>query len=124
MCEIRRIVYTLFITRTTGHSPQLPIRTSTAAGAGTQVRSPVAGCPVSNSVHQPVPEEAESTAASAADSAAASGTGGRPRGAPARGIKKKSPRSGSSHQDDRMQVNLSEYLLYVSFTVIFSLKDV
>ncbi len=58
------------------------------------VRSPVAGCPVSNSVHQPDPEEAESTAASAAVSAAASGTGGRPRGAPVRGSKKKrSPRS-------------------------------
>jgi hypothetical protein len=63
--------------RTTEHSPQLPIRTSTA-DAGTQVRSPVAGCPVSNSVHQPDPEEAEITAASAADSAAASGAGGRP----------------------------------------------
>jgi hypothetical protein len=70
--------------KTTGHSPQLPIRTSTAA-AGTPVRSPVAGCPVSSSGHQPDPEEAEITAASAA----ASGTGGRPRGAPVRGFKKK-----------------------------------
>jgi hypothetical protein len=90
--------------RTTEHSPQLPIRTSTA-DAGTQVRSPVAGCPVSNSVHQPDPEEAEITAASAADSAAASGTGGRPRGAPVRGFKKKSVFRPPTHQDDGMQVN-------------------
>jgi hypothetical protein len=109
--------------RTTGHSPQLPIRTSTA-GAGMQARSPVAGCPASNSDHQPDPGEAESTAAFAADFAAASGTGGRPRGALVRGIKKR-PRSGSTHQDDRMQVNLSEHFFYLYRSLLFfSLKDV
>ena len=90
--------------RTTGHSLLPPIRTSTA-DAGTRVQSPAAGCPVSSSVHQPDPEEAESTAASAADSAAASGTGGRPRGAPVRGLKKKAARRHPNLQDDGMHIN-------------------
>jgi hypothetical protein len=70
--------------RITGHSPQLLLSTSTA-DAGMLVPSPAAGCPVSSTVHQPDPEEAEVSAASAADFAAASGTGARPRGEPVRG---------------------------------------
>jgi hypothetical protein len=72
--------------RITGHSLQLLLRTSTA-DAGTPVLSPAAGCPVSSSVHKPDPEEAEVSAASAADSAAASGIGARLQGEPVRGSK-------------------------------------
>ena len=88
----------------TVHSPQLPIRTS-SAGADMQVRSPVAVCPASNSDRHPDPGEAASTAGTAADSDAASGTGGRLRGAPVRGTKNAAVRIHSPAY--RMQVNSS-----------------
>jgi hypothetical protein len=63
--------------RRTGHSPQRLLRTSTA-DAVTPVLSQAVGCPDSSTAHQPAPEEAEASAASAVDFAASSGTGARP----------------------------------------------
>ncbi len=82
------------------------------------------GCPVSSSVHQPDPEdpeEAEVTSATAADFAAASGTGGRPRGAPVLGFKEKSESRPPPPPFKTSGCKLNDSTFIVSLYIIFLL---